>query len=73
MVVGSKNFRRLVDCGIESIWLIFKTEKSIYKPKANVDEKILSGKTNHHLAPEIRKMLVNGMFGNKDSIFYSDP
>ena len=45
--------------------LIFKTEMLIYQSKANLDEKILFSKITHHSDPEIRKMLVNGMFGNK--------
>ena len=43
----------------------------IYQSKANLDEKILFGKITHHLNPEIRKMLVRSMFGNKDSSFHS--
>ena len=52
---------------------IFKTEMLIYHSKANLYKKILFGKITHHLDPEIRKMLVRGMFGNKDSIFNSGP
>ena len=33
--------------------------------------KFLFGKITHHLDPEIRKMLVNGEFGNDDSRFHS--
>ena len=36
-----------------------------YQIKANLDEKILFGEITHHLYPEIRKMLVNGSFGNE--------
>ena len=35
----------------------------IYQSKANLDGKTLLGKITHHLDPEIRKMLVRGMFG----------
>ena len=44
---------------------VFKTEMLIYQSKANLDEKILFDKSTHHLDPEIRKMLVNGMLWNK--------
>ena len=37
----------------------------------NLDVKILFSTISHHLGPEIRKMLVMGMSGNKDSIFHS--
>ena len=43
---------------------IFKTEMLIYQSKANLDEKILFGKITDHLDSEIRKILVNGKFGN---------
>ena len=52
---------------------IFKTEKFIYQSKVNVDEKILFGSIPHFTDPEIRKMLVKGMFGNKRSRFHSGP
>ena len=52
---------------------IFKIEMLIYQSKANLDEKILFGKITHHLHPEIRKMWVNGKFGNQESKFYSGP
>ena len=52
---------------------IFKTEMLMYQSKANLDEKILFGNITHHSDPEIRKMLVRGMFGNKDSSFHSGP
>ena len=45
----------------------FKTNMLIYQSKANLDEKNLFRKIAHHLDLEIRKMLVRGMFGNKDS------
>ena len=51
---------------IQTIMLIFQL-------KANFDKKILFGKISHHLDTEIGKMLVNGMFGNENSIFLSDP
>ena len=52
---------------------IFKTKELIYHSKANLDEKILFGSIPHHTSPEIRKMLVNGMFGNNSSTFHSGP
>ena len=50
---------------------IFKNEMLIDQSQANLDEKILLGIIIHHLDPEIRRMLVRGMFGNKDSSFHS--
>ena len=47
--------------------------KTLYQSKANLNEKNLFGKITHHLDPEIRKMLVNGKFGNQDSTFHSGP
>ena len=38
---------------------ILKTRMLIYQSKAYLDEKILFGKINLHLDPEIRKMLAN--------------
>ena len=52
---------------------IFKTEILIYQSKANLDKKIFFGKVTHHLDPEIRNMLVRGMFGNRNSLFHSGP
>ena len=52
---------------------IFKTKVLIYQSKVNLDEKILFGSIPHLRDPEIRKMLVKGMFGNKDSLFHSGP
>ena len=52
---------------------IFKTEMLMYQSKANLDEKILFGNITNHSDPEIRKMLVRGMFGNQDSSFHSGP
>ena len=66
-------FTRFVGYGIKSMWLVFKTKILIYQSKANLDEKILFGETTHHLDPEIRKMLVRGMFGNENSTFHSGP
>ena len=48
---------------------IFKTEIFINQSKANLDEKILFV----CLDPEIRKLLVKGMFRNTDSAFHSGP
>ena len=58
---------------MKSMRLLFKTEMLIYQSKANLAEKILLGKITHHLDPEIRRMPVNGMLGNEDSIFHSGP
>ena len=52
---------------------MFKTEMLIYHSKANLDEKILFGSILHLTNPEIRKMLVKGMFGNRNSTFHSGP
>ena len=41
---------------------IFKTEIFIYLLRVNLDEKILFGSIPHLTDPEIRKMLVKGMF-----------
>ena len=46
---------------------------SIYQSKANLDENILFGKITRYLDPEVREMLVRGMFGSKDSSFHSGP
>ena len=60
-----KKFKRLVGCYIKSMGSIFKTELLIYHSKANLDEKILFDKFTHHLDPEIRKMSVRGLYGNR--------
>ena len=52
---------------------ISKTEMLIYHSKANLDEKILFGKITHFLDLEIRKIMVQCMFGNQDSKFYPGP
>ena len=43
----------------------------IYLSKVDLDEKILIGSIPHLTDPEIRKMLVKGMLGNKSSTFRS--
>ena len=53
--------------------LIFKTEIFIYQSKINLDEKILFVSIPHLTDPEIRKMLLTGMFGNNNSTFHSGP
>ena len=68
-----KKFRRLEDCGIKSMWPILKTEMFIYQSTVNLDEKILFGRIPHLTDPEIRKMMVMGMFGNKSSTFHCGP
>ena len=70
---SKKKFRRLEGCGIKSMCRIFKTEMFIYQSKVNLDEKILFGSIPHLADPEIRKMLVKGMFWNKNSTFHSGP
>ena len=52
---------------------IFKTEMFIHQSKINLDENILFGSIPHLTDPEIRKMLVKDMFGNKNSTFLSGP
>ena len=52
---------------------IFKTEMLIYHSNANLDDEILCGDIPHLINPKIRKMLVNGMFRNKNSIFHFAP
>ena len=49
----------------------FKTEMLIYQSEANLDEKTPFGNIPHLIDPEVRKMLVQGMFGNKNSTFHS--
>ena len=44
---------------------IFKTDMFSYKSKVNLDEKILFGSISHLTDPDIKKMLLKGMFGNK--------
>ena len=53
--------------------LIFKIEMLICQSKVNLDDKILFGNITHHSDPEIRKMLVRGMFWNNDSSFHYGP
>ena len=65
--VSKKKFRLLKGCGIRSMSLIYKTEMFIYQSKVSLDEKILFGSIPHLTDPEIRKRLVKGMFGNKNS------
>ena len=55
------------------MWPIFKTEMFIYQSKVNLGEKNLFGSIPHLTDPEIRKMLIKGMFGNKNSTFHSGP
>ena len=52
---------------------MFKTEMLNYQSKVNLDENILFGSSPHLTDPEIKKMLVKGMFGNKHSTFHSGP
>ena len=52
---------------------IFNTEMFIHQSKFNLNEEILFGNIPHLMDPEIRKMLVKGMLGNKNSTFHSGP
>ena len=53
---------------------IFKTEMTeMHQSKVNLDEEIAFGSIPHVTDPEIGKMLVKGMLGNKNSTFYSGP
>ena len=45
----------------------------IHQSKANLDEKISFSNIPHLIDPEIRKMLVIGIFGNNNSTFHSGP
>ena len=51
---------------------ILKSEMFIYQLNANFNEKISFSEITHHLDLEIRKMMVQGMFGNKDSNLVHD-
>ena len=53
--------------------IIFKTEMLIYLSKANLDGEILFGNMLHLTDHKIRKMLVQGMFGNKNPTFHFVP
>ena len=50
-----------------TFFIVFKMCR--HRVNAVLVEKILYGKITHHLGPEIRKKLVRGMFGNKNSGF----
>ena len=50
---------------------IFKIEMLICQSKANLHMKTLFDNIPHLVDPEIRKMLVKSMFGNKNSTFHS--
>ena len=45
---------------------IFKTKVLIYHSKANLDDKILFGKIKHLKDPTTIKMLVRGLYGNRE-------
>ena len=45
----------------------------IYKSKASLDVKILFSKVAHLLDPEIKKMLLRGLYGNENATFHSGP
>ena len=49
------------------MWPIFNFEMLIFQSKANFDEKILFGKITLSLRdPNIRKMSVRGLYGNRE-------
>ena len=50
-----------------------ENELLMYQSKANLDENCSFGKITHHVNPEIRKMIVKGIFGSKDSTFHFGP
>ena len=49
---------------------IFKTEMLINQSKVNLHEQFLFVKSTHHLDPEIRTMLVKGLYENENSTFH---
>ena len=66
-----KKLSHLLGYGMKNVRPTWKIKMLIYQSKANLDEKSLFGKIAHYLSPEIRKMLVNGQFGNQDAKFHS--
>ena len=46
-----------------------KTKVLIYRSKVNLDEKILFGSIRHLTDLEVRKIMVNGALGNKNTTF----
>ena len=64
---------RLAGCEIQSIAPILKIEMLTFQSKTSLHEKILFGKITHYLDPEIRKMLIKGMFWNKHSTLHFGP
>ena len=56
---------RLAGCGIETIWLIFKTELLIYQSRANLKQTILFGKLTHHLGSAMRKVPIRSLHWNR--------
>ena len=58
-----KNFTRSAGYGIRSILPIFKSKMFVSQSKAKLAEKMWFGRITHYLDPEIRQMLVSGMFG----------
>ena len=71
--MSQNNFTRLVCCEIKCMRPIFTAKMLFFQSKANLDEKILFGKITRHSDPEIRKMLVRGMYWNNDSTFHFGP
>ena len=41
--------------------------------KGRLKSEIALGKISHLIDPEIRKMLVRGLYGNENSMIHSDP
>ena len=72
-LVSQKKFTRLAGYGIISLLPIFKTDMLIYQSKANLHVKIFIRNISHLIDPEIRKILLKGVLGNKNSTFHSVP
>ena len=64
--MSQRKFRRLEGCGIESMRPIFKTKMLIYHSNVNLDDKISFGKIKHLQDPTRIKMLVRGLYGNRE-------
>ena len=45
---------------------IFKTKLLMYQSKAKLDEKMFFGKITHREDPNIRKLPVRGLYGNRE-------
>ena len=60
-------------CGVKSTWPIFKTKILICQSKVNLDGKIFFGTMTHHVDPEIRKIMMSGLYEDEKSTFHSSP